>query len=234
MKKKVYLVLKIVFLLLLIASLFGLFSWYNDKKVSEKIQEESKNLLEEVKTEEGIQYTVKKEAVSKNEDTVGWLKVNGTKIDYPVVQTKDNNYYLKHNYLKQKSSAGWIFMDSNNSLKDKNIIIYGHHRKDGIMFGDIDKLMKKKFYDNNDGKILLVINNENIYYQIFSVYKAKSNDDYANSNYDNFEEKLKEFKSKSKIKFDSNLDDVKQIITLSTCHDNNKDRLVVHAYRILS
>ena len=97
-----------------------------------------------------------------------------------------------------------------------------------------DKLMKKKFYDSNDGKILLVINDENIYYQIFSVYKAESNSNYNQRNYDDFSLMLEEFKNRSSIKFSSDLEGVEQIITLSTCHDNNKDRLVVHAYRILS
>jgi len=234
MKKKAFLVLKIVFLLLIILSLNVLFSWHNDKKEVERILEVSDDLIEEVDQNNDVKYVISEEARYRNADMVGWLKVEGTRIDYPVVKAKDNKYYLKHDFLHNENSAGWIFMDSENNLDDENIIIFGHHRKDGIMFGDIDKLMKKKFYDNNNGKILLVINNENIYYQIFSVYKAKSNDDYANPNYDNFEEKLKEFKSKSIVKFDSNLDDVKQIITLSTCHNNNKDRLVVHAYRILS
>lgn len=233
MKKKVYLVLKIVFLLLLIASLVVLLSWYNDKRVVDKIQEESKVLIEEVKTEEGIvKYKVKEEAVSKNEDTVGWIKVEGTKIDYPVVQAKDNKYYLNHNYLKKRSSAGWIFMDSNNSLTDENIIIYGHHRKDGIMFGHIDRLMKQKYYDKYSGKITLVIGEENRVYQIFSVYEAPSDDIYTNTKFLDFSGTINMFKERSVISFNKDLSKAKEILTLSTCHDNNKDRLVVQAYRV--
>jgi len=97
----------------------------------------------------------------------------------------------------------------------------------------VDKLMKKSYYDDNDGKILLVINGENIYYQIFSVYVAKSNN-YTDRNFDDLEKTLKELKSRSSIKFDNDLEGVEQILTLSTCHDNNKDRLVVHAYKKMS
>ena len=125
-------------------------------------------------------------------------------------------------------------MDYRNSMDDQNIVIYGHHRKAGIMFGDIDKLMKKSYYNANDGKILLVINGENKYYQIFSVYEASSTDYYADRNFDDFEKTLEEFKSRSKINFDTDLTGVKQILTLSTCHDNNKDRLVVQAYEFLT
>jgi len=66
------------------------------------------------------------------------------------------------------------------------------------------------------------------------VYTASTEDDYTLNNYDNFKEKIQEFKNKSIIKFDNDLEEVSQIVTLSTCHNNNKDRLVVHAYRILS
>ena len=233
MKKKVFFVLKIVFLVLIILSLNGLFSWHNDKKEVERIMDTDKDLLEEHKTNDGeIVYTLNEEAKYRNDDTVGWLIVEGTNINYPVVQRDNNNYYLNHNYLGDKSNAGWIFMDSDNKLTDQNIIIYGHHRKDGIMFGDIDKLMKEKFYKNHTGEITLVVGNENRVYQIFSVYKAEANSNYNQPNYEDFPKMLEEFKKRSSINFDSDLDDVKQIITLSTCHDNNKDRLVVQAYRI--
>mgnify|MGYP002858443452 CR=1 FL=1 len=228
-KKKILLVFKIIFVLLIILSLFGLLSWRVDNKNIDKIVIKEKEYLKE----EDNGYLLEEEILEDNKYTIGWLKVSGTRIDYPVIKYKDNDYYLNHDFYNKKNSAGWIFMDYRNKLDDQNIIIYGHHRKDGIMFGDIDKLMKKKYYDSNDGKILLVINDENIYYQIFSVYKAESNSNYNQPNYDNFKEILDELKNRSSIKFDSNLDDVEQIITLVTCHDNNKDRLVVHAYKIL-
>ncbi len=233
MKKKVLFVLKIGFLILIVLSLNVLFSWHNDKKEVERIMDTYGELLGEFETgDEEILYLVDDDVKFYNDDTVGWLIVDGTNINYPVVQRGNNNYYLNHNYLGDKSAAGWIFMDSNNSLTDQNIIIYGHHRKDKIMFGDIDKLMKEKFYKNHTGKITLVIGKENRVYQIFSVFEAPSDDIYIENNFDDFNEVLEVFQKRSEIDFDEDLEGVKEIITLSTCHDNNKDRLVVQAYRI--
>ena len=227
---KKYKFLKIFFLVLMLIGLSGLLLWRDDNTRVKKIVSNVGDYL----ILDNDSYNIKEEIKDLNNDTVGWLKIDGTSINYPVVQGNDNKYYLTHDYSKKKNSAGWIFMDYRNSMKDQNIVIYGHHRKDGIMFGDVDKLMKKKFYDSNDGKILLVINDENIYYQIFSVYKAESSSNYTQRNYDDFSLMLEEFKNRSSIKFSSDLEGVEQIITLSTCHDNNKDRLVVHAYRTLS
>ncbi|MBQ4030924.1 MAG: class B sortase [Bacilli bacterium] len=227
MKKFKY--LKVFFLVLMLIGLSGLLLWRDDNTRVKKIVSNVGDYL----ILDNDSYNIKEEIKDLNNDTVGWLKIDGTSINYPIVQGNDNKYYLTHDYSKKKNSAGWIFMDYRNSMKDQNIVIYGHHRKDGIMFGDVDKLMKKKFYDNNDGKILLVINDENIYYQIFSVYKAESNSNYNQRNYDDFSLMLEEFKNRSSIKFSSDLEGVEQIITLSTCHDNNKDRLVVHAYKLM-
>ena len=226
MKKYKY--LKILFLVLMLVGLSGLFLWKDDRtKVDNIISNVGEYLILD-----NDSYNIKEEIKDINKDTVGWIRIENTNINYPIVQGNDNKYYLKHDYSKKKNSAGWIFMDYKNSMKDQNIVIYGHHRKDGIMFGDIDKLMKKKYYENNDGRILLVIDDENIYYQIFSVYKAESNENYNKRNYDDFEATIEEFKNKSTIDFDKDLTGVEQIITLSTCHKNNKDRLVVHAYKL--
>lgn len=232
MKKRVFLILKIVFLLLIILSLNVLFSWHNDKKEVERILEVSDDLIEEVDQNNDVKYVISEEARYRNADMVGWLKVEGTRIDYPVVKAKDNKYYLKHDFLHNENSAGWIFMNSENNLDDENIIIYGHHRKDGIMFGDIDKLMKKKYYDKYKGIITLVVGKETRRYQIFTAYEAPSDDIYTNTKFLDFNRTISIFKDRSVIDLNKEISDAKEIITLSTCHNNNKDRLVVQAYRI--
>jgi len=236
MKKKVFFCLKIFFLILMIAGLGGLISWKNDKKEIESILEETNTMIKKEEINGEVVYSYSDQYDFYNDDTVAWLIVPNTNINYPVVQSDNNEYYLNHNYKKKKNSAGWIFLDKDNDLlsEDQNIVIYGHHRKDGIMFGDIDKLMEKKYYKENDGTIILVYADRNDYFKIFSVYTASTEDDYTLNNYVNFKEKIQEFKNKSIIKFDNDLEEVSQIVTLSTCHNNNKDRLVVHAYRILS
>ncbi len=90
MKKRVFLILKIVFLLLIILSLNVLFSWHNDKKEVERILEVSDDLIEEVDQNNDVKYVISEEARYRNADMVGWLKVEGTRIDYPVVKAKDN------------------------------------------------------------------------------------------------------------------------------------------------
>ena len=73
-----------------------------------------------------------------NPDTIGFIKVMGTNINYPFVQTLDNDYYLNRSYDKTYNNAGWIFLDyRNNEFNDKNTIIYGHGRINGTMFGSL-------------------------------------------------------------------------------------------------
>ena len=72
---------------------------------------------------------VKYDILKKNSDTVGWIKVDGTKVNYPVVQAEDNDYYLSHAFNKRSNAGGWIFADYRVDFKNfgKNTIIYGHN-----------------------------------------------------------------------------------------------------------
>ncbi|EGP9899719.1 class B sortase, partial [Listeria monocytogenes] len=82
-----------------------------------------------------------------NKDMVGWLTIADTEIDYPILQSTDNDYYLHHNYKNEKARAGSIFKDyrNTNEFLDKNTIIYGHNMKDGSMFADLRKYLDKDF-----------------------------------------------------------------------------------------
>ena len=229
-KKKVLKVVKIVLIILMVIALINLLLWYKEKKKVLKIVSNIDDFL----VINNDSYRIEDDIVQENDETIGWIIVENTNINYPIVQSKDNSFYLNHDYYKNENDAGWIFMDSNNKLDDQNLVIYGHHRRDGIMFGDVDKLMKKNYYEDNKGEILLIIGDQNIYYKIFAVYKAKVEENYYKNNFDDFPHTLGEFQKKSKIKFDENLEGVSQIITLSTCHSNNKDRLVIQAYKKLT
>ena len=226
--KKRYIILIIIFLLLMISSVVSLFIWnkYNTKN-KDIVKKEEKYLIQE---EDEETYHLDEKIQKDNEYTIGWLKVEGTNINYPVVQYTDNRYYLNHDFTNEYNSAGWIFMDYRNYLDDQNIVIYGHHRVDGSMFGSIDSLFNEEFYKKNN-KILFITDEGTHEYEIFSVYKAKSDERYTNSNFENFQEELAKFKENSEIKLNEEEINTAQIITLSTCHQNNKDRLVVHGYR---
>ena len=170
----------------------------------------------------------------KNSDTVGWLQVSGTNINYPFVQTTDNAYYLKKNFNKKYSSAGWVFMDYRNNLQnlDQNTIIYAHGRIDGTMFGSLKNVTSDTWCNNQDNHIVKISTEyQNTLWQVFSVYIIPNTNDYLEINF-NDNEKYMEFlnmiKERSKYNFDVSLNEFDKILTLSTCYKQN-DRVVLHA-----
>ena len=222
MKKK-YIVLIIIFVLLLIISLIGLLSWHMENQNQEKIvQKEEKYVIEKEDT-----YYLDEQLFIDNPNTVGWIKVDGTSINYPVVQYRDNSYYLDHDFNNQYNSAGWIFMDSSNSFDDQNLVIYGHHRKDGSMFGSLDYLLS----NHTDGNILFITKNEVFTYRIFSIYKTTHNDSYRDLNFEHFDDTILKFKERSIHSYDVSFDNPSQIITLSTCDDDNVHRIVLQGIK---
>ncbi|MCD7748900.1 MAG: class B sortase [Oscillospiraceae bacterium] len=88
---------------------------------------------------------------SINTDIVGWLYCPNTVINYPVVQTTDNSYYLTHGFDKETNGAGALFADVSSvaGINMSNLIIYGHHMKDGSMFGDLENYMEQSYYDEH-------------------------------------------------------------------------------------
>ena len=222
-KKKIRLILIIIFSFLLIISTKNIIEWKNENKKTDKIVKEEIKKIKKDNNQEYLDESIKKDNIY----TIGWLRVEGTNIDYPVVQYKDNEYYLSHDFNNNYNSAGWIFMDYHNKLNDQNIVIYGHHRRDGSMFGSIDNLFK----DNKSKNIYFITEEGTTIYRIFSVYSINSEDYYINNNFNNFKETINTFKNRSQIDFNENTNNIEQIITLSSCHSNNIERLVVHGYK---
>lgn len=175
--------------------------------------------------------------LKKNNDTVGWLTVNNTKINYPVVQGDTNSYYLNRDFNKKKNSMGWIFMDYRNDPVNlnKNTIIYGHNIKQGIMFGTIKNMMNSSWNKKANNQIITFNTiSQNMRWQIFSLYKIATTDDYLRTDFDTDEEYmefLNMLKSRSLRDFGVELTPNSKIITLSTCFTSNT-RHVVHAVLI--
>lgn len=171
-----------------------------------------------------------------NPDTVGWIVLNGTNVNYPFVQTKDNDYYMTHSFNKKKNSAGWLFLDYRNSLDkiDKNTIIYGHSRIDKTMFGSLKDTLNKSWYNNKENHIIkLSTDKYDSLWQIFSIYHLPNTNDYLQTVFNSGEE-FKEFASmlqnRSIYKFETSVNEEDRILTLSTCHNNTaKQKLVIHA-----
>jgi len=177
------------------------------------------------------------ELIKKNSDTVGWIQVNNTNINYPIVQTQDNDYYLDHSYDKSSNEAGWVFMDFRNdaNFTNKNTIIYAHSRLDKTMFGSLSKALKSNWYENKDNHIIKISTpTENSLWQIFSVYKIEAENFYITTEFDSsttYLDFLNTIKNRSKYNFDTILSETDTIITLSTCYSDT-ERTVVHAKKI--
>ena len=167
-----------------------------------------------------------------NPDTIGFIKVMGTNINYPFVQTIDNDYYLNRSYDKTYNNAGWIFLDyRNNEFNDKNTIIYGHGRINGTMFGSLKDTLKSSWQNNKDNYIIKIsTEKENSIWQIFSVYKIATTSDYLQTTFsDNeFESFISLIKGRSSYNFETNVTNEDKVLTLSTCYNDN-DKMVVHA-----
>ncbi|MCR5357796.1 MAG: class B sortase [Lachnospiraceae bacterium] len=87
----------------------------------------------------------------KNRSIVGWIRIEGTSIDYPVMQSSNEDYYLDHNFDQKKDNNGSIFIDSDCSIwpRSQNLIIYGHNMKSGKMFGTLDKYKDKSYWEKH-------------------------------------------------------------------------------------
>ena len=173
--------------------------------------------------------------LKQNKDTVGWLIVNNTNINYPVVQTTNNDYYLKHAFDRSKNYAGWVYADFRNNFDtlSKNTVIYAHGRKDGVMFGSLKNALKKNWYTNLENQIIqLSTIKYNTMWQIFSVYKIEAESYYITtdfSNSDSFGEFVKTMEERSIYDFGVDVSSDDRLLTLSTCFNDKGTRLVVQA-----
>lgn len=218
------------------------FSMRKDDSIKENVQE----IIEQNTTQSGNidilpddNYNIKNNYIASlltlNEDVVGWLKVNNTKIDYPVVKAKDNDFYLKNNLYKEEDINGWIYMDYRNNEKElnQNTIIYGHNMYySGVMFGTLHKAANRSWYKNEEN---LIISFNTIYetmnWQIFSIYNIRKTSDYLITNFatkDDFNEYITKIQNRSLNNFNVEIKEDDKILTLSTCTGDN-ERLVVHA-----
>ena len=175
-----------------------------------------------------------KELKERNNDTVAWIQVGGTNINYPVVQTKDNSYYLTHSFDKKYTDAGWVFMDYRNDSNNfgKNTIIYAHARKDRTMFGSLKNILTNNWYkDKNNHIIKLSTETENTLWQVFSVYHINTETYYITASFksdNDYKDFIKTIKNRTALYFNTNVTEKDKILTLSTCY-NKKQKVVLHA-----
>lgn len=182
--------------------------------------------------------------LKKNKKLIGWLKIDDTIIDYPVMQTSNNEYYLDHNFNQEYDKNGSIFLDYNCSIypRSTNLIIYGHHMKSGSMFGNLQKYAKESYYQEHK-----LIQFDTIYekgtYEVMYVFRSQV------FNKDDMVFKYYQFiNANSGAEFDSYMAEMQKLslydtgvtasygdslITLSTCDNSQEDgRFVVVARRV--
>lgn len=175
-----------------------------------------------------------KELKNTNPDTLGWIQVNGTNINYPFVQTNNNDYYLNHSYNKKYNEAGWVFLDYRNNINylNKNTIIYAHGRLDTTMFGSLKNILKSGWLnDTNNYVIKLSTETENTLWQVFSVYKIPTTTDYIQTNFISdyeFNEWANMLLKRSAHNFNTSINEIDKVLTLSTCY-NDDEKVVLHA-----
>lgn len=174
------------------------------------------------------------ELLRKNPDTVGWIQVNGTKVNYPVVQSTDNEYYLRHDFNKKYNINGWVYADfrANFTNFDKNTILYAHNLTNRTMFGSLVETQKSYWYTNPDNQYIKVSTpTSNSVWKVFSTYTIEPVTDYLKTNFskNDYLDFLNTLKSRSIYDFNTEVTKEDKIITLSTCNDAGNKRIVVHA-----
>ncbi len=178
-----------------------------------------------------------------NPDVYGWISVDGTTIDYPLVQGEDNDYYLNHAYTGEFLPNGSIFVDYRNYEeinRNFNTVMYGHNITSGAMFHDVEKFIKDSTYEEYFYNVTITIcTNDGIFiYEPFSVYKTRMDYNYFKTGFrttDEFITFCEEMKANSKHQKEMTFTETDRIITLSTCTNiNNAERYALHAKLIKS
>lgn len=168
-----------------------------------------------------------------NNEINSFIKVDGTKISYPVVKHSDNNYYLTHSIDNSKNNLGWIFMDYRNNINvlSTNTVIYGHAvlSKNKPMFGSLYNTLNNSWLKKDSHKIYLKTETNLYTFNIFSVYTIAEESYYITTSFTSnisYQEYLNKMLSRSKYNFNQNVTVNDKIITLSTCYGKT-ERLVV-------
>ncbi|GGE69016.1 class B sortase [Priestia taiwanensis] len=210
--------------------------YYHNRNVLAEAQDVYYENMDTETKEEGGMRSSFVQLQKLNPDIVGWITVEGTMIDYPILQAKDNDYYLFRNYKKEDTKAGSIFMDYRNDITvpTRHTILYGHRMKDGSMFGNLKNYLQEDFFREN----------RNLYYdnlyegydlEVFSVYTTTTEFYYIQTDFQNDEEYggfLQRIQQRSLFDAGVSLTPADRIITFSTCDydlDPTEGRLVVHA-----
>ncbi len=174
-----------------------------------------------------IKYIDLAKLVAKNKDVKGWIYIEDTDINYPILQGTDNDFYLYRNYDKEWIGAGSIFIDAANAgdYSDSHTIIYGHNMHNGSMFGKMDKFMEQEYRDEHPYVYIMRLDGKWDKYEIYSAYIAGV-DDGTFKVFTNDDEAYKEY---VELTMNKNLytgmkaPTGERVLTLSTCTEDSDD-----------
>lgn len=248
MKKKAS---KLVTLLYLVVFLFSAFSLakylytYYETSISLKevqdiyqatlatIEAQSVDQMEETQTPSTIRPQFH-DLLAVNRQMIGWISVDGTKLNNPILQADNNDFYLNHNFRDQESRAGSVFMDYRNNIltMNQNTILYGHAMKNNTMFGSLKNYLKQDFADDHP-IIYLDTLYEGYDIEVFAAYETTIDFYYIETDFTSreaYQQFIDEIQKRSSIQMDVAVSPDDKILTLSTCKDsvmNDDHRFVV-------
>lgn len=236
--RKKHRLFRLILLIIVIGAILGIVFHFLDK---EEVKQES-NLLNTIEVDE-TKITSKKtkrvlqieELQKVNSDIVGWVEVEGTNINYPVLQGSDNEFYMSHNYEKKESVYGSVFLDKDYdwNMESNNLLIYGHNMQDGSMFHDLLNYADEQYY-NEHPKIRFTTPEEDMEYEIISAFRSrvyyKSEKNVFRYYYfvnpeskEEYEEFVKNAKEASIYDTGKTAEYGDKLITLSTCAYHTED-----------
>ena len=171
-----------------------------------------------------------------NPDTTGWIQIEDTRIDYPVVKGRDNEYYLNHDFHREQSITGAIFMDYRNvgDGSDPHTIVYGHGIRDKSMFHDLVRFLDPTFYESHRDIEMKTLY-ETVQYRVFAAYRTNTDVYFIRTKFDDgsYREFVDGVRARTAHAWDTEVVRSDRLLTLVTCSPDLADgRLVVHAVRI--
>lgn len=231
----------IIFIICICVIAYHFYNLNKNNHILDNIKIDEGQVTEE-RTERILQVEKLKE---ENQDIIGWIEIEGTEVDFPVVQGTDNEYYMKHNYKKEDSKDGSIFLDKSYdwNIPSSNLLLYGHNNKNGNMFQELLKYEEESFYQEHPTIRFTTINDDS-QYEIIAVFKSRVyyQDEknvfryYYFINAENEEEYnnyIEESKKASLYDTGKSAEYGEQLLTLSTCSYHTEDgRFAVVAKKV--
>lgn len=244
-KKYIQIIFIIIFIISICSSIYYFYNANKEKQVYKEILNNIE-IDEEQVTDERTERMLQVEELKKeNQDIVGWIEIEGTNINFPVLQGTDNQYYMEHTYTKEYSKGGSIFLDKSYdwNIPSTNLLLYGHNNKNGTMFQNLLKYQEESFYKEHP-TIRFTTIDDDCQYEIISAFLSRVyyEDEqnafryyyFVNANNEaEYNSYIEESKKASLYDTGVTAEYGEQLLTLSTCSYHTEDgRFVVVAKKV--